>query len=292
MTHTYRELSVEVRGGALHAAVWEPEQEPVGSVLAIHGITANHRTWSWLVRALPGWRVIASDLRGRGGSRNLPGPYGMATHADDLTAVIDAAGGGPVTVVGHSMGGFVALVLADQHPELVRRLVLVDGGLPMPIPEGLSPAEAAKAIIGPAADRLTMEFPSQEAYFSFWKQHPAFGPRWEDGFSTYFAYDLHGTAPHLRPTTRVEAMAGDTEDLQTGTALPEALSNVRHPAVFLRAERGILDQPGGLYDPEWVAECSKQLPGLTIEDISGVNHYTIVMSDEGCAHVAAAVIAR
>jgi lipase len=290
-THEYQVLDVDVTGGTLHAAIWQPDQEPTGTLLAIHGITANHLAWSWLVRALPGWRIIAPDLRGRGGSNALPGPYGMATHADDMAALLAATGDDAVTVVGHSMGGFVALVLANRHPELVRRLVLVDGGLPMPIPQGITPEQAAQAVIGPAAERLTTEFPSVEAYLAFWRQHPAFKPAWGDDVAAYATYDLQGEAPHLKPATRIEAMAGDTADLQTGSALPEALANVQHPTEFLRAERGILNQPEGLFDPDWVARCKENLPALVTDDVRGVNHYTIIMSDEGGARVAKAIIA-
>ena len=58
----------------------------------MHGITASHRAWPAVVAALPGVRVVAPDLRGRGRSNSLPGPYGMGAHADDLAAVLDALG--------------------------------------------------------------------------------------------------------------------------------------------------------------------------------------------------------
>ena len=55
--------------------------------------------------------LLAPDLRGRGRS-SAGGPYGMAAHADDLMAVLDHAGAADALVVGHSMGGFAAVVAA------------------------------------------------------------------------------------------------------------------------------------------------------------------------------------
>ena len=100
--------------------IWGPDDKP--AVLAIHGITANHLSWALVADALPDVRLIAPDLRGRGRSSELPGPWGMSAHAEDVAAVIETLTGGPVPIVGHSMGAFVAvavcvLVLRRREPE-------------------------------------------------------------------------------------------------------------------------------------------------------------------------------
>lgn len=104
VNETYRALAVPVTGGGdLHVGIWEPA-DPTGTVLAIHGITANHLSWPFLAAALPDYRIVAPDLRGRAGSCGLPGPYGMEQHVKDLVAVLDHLGGlDRVDVVGHSM---------------------------------------------------------------------------------------------------------------------------------------------------------------------------------------------
>ena len=55
-----------------------------------------------------------------------------------------------MVVVGESMGAYVAVVLAATHPELVDRLVLADGGVPLPLPESIDPNTLLDAVIGPA----------------------------------------------------------------------------------------------------------------------------------------------
>lgn len=175
-TSSYRTTEIQVRGGTLHTALWGPDNPAALTILAVHGVTASHKAWPALAEALPEVRIIAPDLRGRGRSNALPALYGMPDHAEDLAAVLAALSTGPV-VVGHSMGAFVSVVLANLFPERVRSLVLVDGGLPLQVP---------------AAERLNAAFPSREAYRRYWRQHPAFSADWSPLVEAYVDFDLTG----------------------------------------------------------------------------------------------------
>jgi lipase len=288
-TASYRTTGVEVRGGTLHTALWGPEDPAAPTILAVHGVTASHKAWPYLAAALPGVRIIAPDLRGRGRSNALPAPYGMPSHAEDLAAVLAALADGPAVVVGHSMGAFAAVVLANLFPQRVRSLVLVDGGLPLQVPAGLSDAEVVAAVLGPAAERLNATFPSREVYRSFWKQHPAFSADWSPLVEDYVNYDLTGEEPELRPATRYQAMADDTAELHRGASLLKALHELAVDTQVLRAPRGLLNEPAGLYSPGYLDDWARKLPALRIREVPDVNHYTIVMSEAGAAAVAEGV---
>ena len=80
-------FEVPTTGGDLTVARWG-DSGPV--VLGLHGITASHMSWPYVARELSNEvQFVAPDLRGRGGSRDLPGPYGMKVHADDCIAILD-----------------------------------------------------------------------------------------------------------------------------------------------------------------------------------------------------------
>ncbi|RKR30258.1 alpha/beta fold hydrolase [Arthrobacter oryzae] len=293
MTETRRQgyttIDVPVRGGLLHAAIWGADNPSAPTILAVHGVTSSHMQWAVLADALPGVRIIAPDLRGRGRSNALPGPFGMAAHAEDLAALLDAASAGPVVVLGHSMGAFAALVLAHAHPHLVSSLVLVDGGLPLPLPPGVSVDDAIGAILGPAAARLSMSFPDVDTYLGFWRRHPAFAGNWNGAVEAYARYDLEGEAPTLHPSTAIEAMTEDSRDLLAGNSVVRALHELNHPAVLLWAPRGLLNESPGLYTRETVDAWSRGQASRRAELVPDVNHYTIVMGSAGAARVATAV---
>lgn len=95
-------------------------------LLAIHGLTGYGRRWETLAtRQLSEFAIMAPDLLGHGRS-SWDAPWTIDANASALAALLEADADEPVTVVGHSFGGAVALSLAQARPDLVARLVLLD----------------------------------------------------------------------------------------------------------------------------------------------------------------------
>ncbi|MBH0010340.1 alpha/beta fold hydrolase [Salinibacterium sp. SWN1162] len=279
-------ITCPVDGGELTAAVWQPETETRGTILLIHGITASHMSWPLVAAAFPEYRVIAPDLRGRGASRDLPAPFGMPQHAADMNALLEATGTDSALVVGHSMGGFVAATLAAQHPERVSCLLLLDGGLPIPAPEGVSMADLPQVILGPAVDRLSMTFPDRESYQDFWRVHPAFADNFTETVRDYVDYDLVGTAPDLHPASSIDAVSFDALQLSGDARYRAALDGLSMPVHFIRAPRGLLNQVPALYSPEQCDQWRSELPHVKFHEAPDVNHYTITLTQRGADIVA------
>ncbi|MCD2443886.1 alpha/beta fold hydrolase [Agromyces sp. SYSU K20354] len=272
-------FAAPVAGGDLAGGQWRADA-PGLAVLAVHGITASHRNWDLVADALPGRRVIAPDLRGRGRSNGLPAPYGLVQHADDLAATLDALDVERVYVVGHSMGAFVSVRFAERHPDRVAGLALIDGGLPVPSPEGIAPEDLPKVLLGPALERLSMTFPSRADYVEFWQRHPALGPYWNSAIEAYVRYDLDGDEPALRSSASAAAVAVNAVELDGSAGYTEALLATPGPVDFFRAPRGLLDG-APLYSDALTAEWAVRMPQLVVHDVADVNHYTIVMSAPG-----------
>jgi pimeloyl-ACP methyl ester carboxylesterase len=231
--------------------------------------------------------LVAPDLRGRGGSADLPGPFGMAAHANDCAAVLDHLGGAAVTVVGESMGAFVGVVLAATRPDLVERLVLVDGGLPLPMPEGVDPDTLIDLVLGPAVARLRQTFASREAYLDFWRVHPALQDDWSDDIEAYLHYDLTGDEPELRSRVSEAAVRADgAENLTDPQLVPDSLTKIRCEVTMLRATRGLLNQVPPLYPEEVVAPWRAMIPRFADEVVDDTNHYTIAFGERGAKTIA------
>jgi pimeloyl-ACP methyl ester carboxylesterase len=99
------------------------------AIMLIHGVTSNSDTWDQVFDLLAEhYTVIAPDLIGHGQSAKPRGDYSMGAYASGLRDFLVALDIDSATLVGHSLGGGIAMQLAYQHPERCQRLVLVSSG--------------------------------------------------------------------------------------------------------------------------------------------------------------------
>ncbi|KQT32508.1 alpha/beta hydrolase [Sphingomonas sp. Leaf412] len=116
----------------LHYADWGNRDAP--PLVLVHGGRDHGRSWDWVAERLRhDWHVVAPDLRGHGDSQWAPdGNYDTAAFVYDLAQLVRQLDRGPVTIVSHSLGGNVSLRFAGLYPDLVRRIVAIEGLGPSP----------------------------------------------------------------------------------------------------------------------------------------------------------------
>ncbi|QNE78882.1 alpha/beta fold hydrolase [Streptomyces finlayi] len=135
-----------VQAGGIRLAyrvLGDPAAPPV---VLVHGRGGSSRDWTLVAERLAGeHRVYALDFRGHGLS-DWPGRYSFELFRDDLHAFLEARNLAGATVVGHSMGGVAACLLAEREPGLIGRLVLEDAPLLRPLDP---PRPAAERPDGP-----------------------------------------------------------------------------------------------------------------------------------------------
>lgn len=279
--------SYSVPGTDLGALEWPGASFDAPVLLAVHGITANAWTYAPVARLLDGrMRVISLDLRGRGASSTAPAPYGIRRHSEDVAAVITQLGGGPVVLSGHSMGTYVALLCAENHSDLVRSLILVDGAVPIARPEGLDPQVQLDAVLGPSLARLRQTWDSPEAYRAMWEAHPAFAGGISPEVERYVMDDLVSGPDGYRSKVLEDAVRQDGAELLLDQVVRTSLDRQSVPITMVRAEKGILAQPTPLISEEHVAA----YPQHRWVTIPGSNHYDVLMGEAGATAVATAAL--
>ena len=127
----------------LHYLDWGNAEKPL--LLLIHGGRDHAHNWDWVARELCGeYHVVAPDLRGHGDSAWAIG--GMYTQSDfvlDMVQLLGALDEYPVTILGHSLGGAIALHYSGTYPETVTKLIAIEGlGAP---PEALDRMRGSQA---------------------------------------------------------------------------------------------------------------------------------------------------
>jgi len=273
---------VPVLGGDL--AVFQYGDGSGEPVLLVHGVTSSNRAFQLFADALiaRGKAPFAVDLRGRGDSNTLPAPFGMKQHAQDMAAVIDHFGWNKPDVIGHSMGGFVAAALVGLYPEKVGNVVFADGGIPLPMPPGMTVEQVMPFVLGPAMTRLAMEFESKEAYRNYWKPQAAFAKGWSSVLDEYVDYDLRGK----KAATNPQAVEDDSRDLFGDDLIVKSLQGLTQQSIFIKAERGLQNEEGGLYPMPILEAVLPAYPMLKLEFLADCNHYDMFLEESGAEKVA------
>ena len=116
----------------LHYVDWGNSDAP--PLLLLHGGRDHCRNWDWVAQELRrDWHIIAPDLRGHGDSEwSRDGNYNFASYIYDLFQLVDQQHLAPVSIIGHSLGGHIAVRYAGIYPEKVRQLVAIEGLGPPP----------------------------------------------------------------------------------------------------------------------------------------------------------------
>ena len=128
-----------------------------GPVLVLlHGAGDQASAWSLVApKLLPGRTLVVPDLAGHGASAPEAGPISVPMLLSGFSAVLDAAAPkGKVTIVGNSLGAWLACLWAKEHPERVERLVLVNGGPLKHAAEGITLLPKDRAEARAAVDKL------------------------------------------------------------------------------------------------------------------------------------------
>lgn len=141
---SHRYISQRLR---LHYADWgNPDAPPL---LLVHGGRDHGRSWDWVAEQLRGdWHIIAPDLRGHGDSDwAADGSYETMDMVYDIAQLVHQLDLAPVTIVAHSWGGNICTRFAGLYPDLVRKLVSIEG-------LGPSPTRQAELDARPYADTV------------------------------------------------------------------------------------------------------------------------------------------
>ena len=287
MTQPLEGHRVPVVGGDLFVGVWPATTATAPTVIAVHGGTSSHLIWHKLAEALAGRAtLIAPDFRGANASEAVGPPFGLRAHADDIRRVADRFGARHVVLAGWSLGGFIAANAAEMLVDRAIGSVLVDGGLPLPLPEGFDPESMQDALIEPATRRYRMHFANRNEHRAVWRAHPSLADAslWTPRLVEAIDDELADDRGRLRFRVNLDSLRADVLDpLRAETRT--AVTRLATPATFVWSERGLEDEPVGYYPLEATRAYTSQ-HHLRLALGHGLNHYTLMLSERGARLVA------
>lgn len=203
-------------------------------------------------------QAILVDLQGHGRTADIDRPFSIEAMADDVAALIEHLGLERPDVMGYSLGGGVAILLASRHPELVRRIVVVSANAR---PDAIDPALLAQQNqLDAAAAELMQDTPMYELYQRVAPRPEDFG-RLLDKIGAFMAkpFDYSDVVRGLRVPTLIAC--GDAD--------------MAPPSYYAGEMFALLD--GGLRDGGWMGE-NRPKGGHALAVIPNATHYNVFAS--------------
>lgn len=270
-----RDEFIVARNLTFHCLQWGEQGQPL---VCIHGITANAYCFQAFADGLANdHRVFAYDLRGRGDSDKPESGYSVPIHAADLLAIIDELGLDRPVVIGHSLGAYIGLYFAAHYPEKLSKLVLVDGGAPLPWETS---EDRPLWLIGSIA-RLGITIASFDEFTQRLKVAPFLGPYWNDYLELYFDHDVYRNSDDsVVPKGSREAVQEEQRNLEKFNP-EEQWAKLQVPVLLLRAGLGMFTESDQLLPEELAVAIQRGIRGLTYVNFPRLNHYTIVFGVSG-----------
>lgn len=208
------------------------------SLLTLHGLAGHSGEWSSLAAILGDrFRVIGLDQRGHGRSERAPADVSRGAYVADVAAVIEEVSLGPVVLVGQSMGGNTAFLVAAAFPDLVRALVVIEASPDGPTPE--LPGHIRQWL-----DGWPVPFPDDRAAHEFFSSQGLSPVAWTEG--------LERREDDLWPAFRNDVLVACMSDLASRDYWKE-WRQIQCPTLVISGERGNLPA-------EHAAELAQAIP--------------------------------
>jgi pimeloyl-ACP methyl ester carboxylesterase len=219
------------------------------AIVALHGLAGHRGEWEGTARWLRegGFRVIAYDARGHGNSTRRPRDVSRAANVADAAAVLRAVGDGPQLVIGQSLGGHTAMLLAAEHPDLVSAVVMLDAG-----PSEAEPSDA----IATWLSSWPIPFATRDDAIAFFRGG-AVGSAWAAGLTE----DAGGG---FIPAFDADVIVATITE-HSGRPYWDQWDTIRCPILVVLAGNGFIDAAEE-------REMQRRQPGATIVRIPDVGH--------------------
>ncbi len=234
-------------------------------LLLLHGMAGSSQTWRSIIRPLSRhYRVVAPDLLGHGSSDKPRSDYSLGAFAVLLRDLLDELGITRATIVGHSLGGGIAMQFSYQHPDHCRGLILIgSGGL------GSDVGLTLRLLSAPGAELIMPIIAPQKVLTagnrlrSWLHRFGISAPRGEELWNSYSSFaDAPTRAAFLRTLRSVVDFRG-----QAVNALSRLQTKTDMPIMVIWGDQD------AIIPVEHAYAVKESLPAIRLEILSGVGHF-------------------